>query len=504
MKKNRELHVGIMLNYITIAVGLISTLLFNPIIIRSLGQGEYGLYETVGSFVNYLAVLDLGFGTVVTRYTAKYEAEGKFEQRNEFLYTARRIYQYLSIAILLAGIVLYLFIDTIFGRSFTAEELKKAHTLFILVLATTVVSVYGQVYAGALNGLEKFILPRIIKLVKVVIGKVVCIAVVVLGAESIGYTVAMLLFELFGLIGNTVYARKYVRFQRTVVRIKEIKELLVYTSFLFLQAVAAQLYWQVDKLVLGAMIGTATVAIYSVSLNIHNIVQNMSTSIKDMLLPKATRNAFTDNSHEQLQQFMVKASRAILIVYGLALVELTVVGKEFISLWLGVEYQEAYILYVILAYSSIAPCMLSIGETVCRAMNKHQFLSYISIVAALINIILTILFVKYWGMVGAVVATAIGLIVANTIVPLLYYRKILKIRVFGYFSQSLNGILLVLCLVIVSGVLINTQVRDYSWLTLGIKIGFMAIVYLVGMMLFGFSSDERERVYTILRKARGR
>lgn len=72
-KSSKELYWGVTLSYLTTFVSLGVSLLLTPIIIRLLGQSDYGLYESIGSFVNYLAVLDLGFGAVVTRYTAKYQ-----------------------------------------------------------------------------------------------------------------------------------------------------------------------------------------------------------------------------------------------------------------------------------------------------------------------------------------------------------------------------------------------------------------------------------------------
>ena len=37
-------------------------LLYTPLLIRKLGQGEYGLYSLVYSIIGYLTILDLGFG----------------------------------------------------------------------------------------------------------------------------------------------------------------------------------------------------------------------------------------------------------------------------------------------------------------------------------------------------------------------------------------------------------------------------------------------------------
>ena len=59
----------------TIVVGLVYT----PIMLRLLGQSEYGLYSLMGSLVGYLSVLDMGLGNTIVRYTAKNRADGTAE-----------------------------------------------------------------------------------------------------------------------------------------------------------------------------------------------------------------------------------------------------------------------------------------------------------------------------------------------------------------------------------------------------------------------------------------
>lgn len=494
-----EFKLGLILNYIAIAIGLVSSLLLNPIIIQKLGQSEYGLYESIGSFVNNLAILDLGFSSVIVRFTAKYQSEGDLKRRDEFLYTARRIYQILAGIVLAIGSVMYFLIDVTYKNSFTAEELEKAHILFLFVLGTTALSVYSQIYIGALSGIEKFIIPRVIRIAKTIFGKVVCIAVIMIGADSVGYTAVLFAFEILGFLAYNFYAKKSVNFSKCKIRFSEVKELLVFTGFLFIQAIAARLYWTVDKLILGAMMGTTVVAVYSVAMNLHNIVENVSVSVRDVLLPKATRFAVTEGGKKEVQGFMTKAGRLVLMVYGLLFSGVLVLGKEFISLWIGEDYLGAYGIFVVLGATSLLPSILSIGETVCRAFNKHQFLSYAYLVGALINVVLTIVFVSWWKMYGAAIATGIGLIVVYTIVRLVYFKKIFDLHIFKYLKDTFSGILLSLIMTVAFGVIVTYFWTDYSWFSLVIQACLMGGVFAVTMFMFGLNKEEKNMFLNIMK-----
>ena len=63
--------VGVLLTYIAQGVQILSGLLYTPIMLRLLGQSEYGLYQLVASVVSYLSILSLGFGSSYMRFYSR-------------------------------------------------------------------------------------------------------------------------------------------------------------------------------------------------------------------------------------------------------------------------------------------------------------------------------------------------------------------------------------------------------------------------------------------------
>lgn len=70
---------GAILSYVNIIATIVVGLVYTPIMLRLLGQSEYGLYSLMGSLVGYLSVLDMGLGNTIVRYTAKNRADGTAE-----------------------------------------------------------------------------------------------------------------------------------------------------------------------------------------------------------------------------------------------------------------------------------------------------------------------------------------------------------------------------------------------------------------------------------------
>lgn len=492
-KSSKELYWGVTLSYLTTFVSLGISLLLTPIIIRLLGQSDYGLYETIGSFVNYLAVLDLGFGAVVTRYTAMYHQRGDFETRDRFLYTCRNVYIVLSAVVIFIGTVLFFFIDDAFRDSFSEQELQRAKVLFVIVLSTTSLSIFSQVYKGALNGVQLFIWPRIIQLIKAVLGKVASIAILYLGATSVGFTMVIFVFELVATVLLMVKTHTVVAFKKNKMPRKQLVEIFSFTGYLFVLAIVSQIYWQIDKLILGMFMGTISVAVYSAALNIENILRNVSASIKDVLIPKAATLVEQDISHTTLTtDFMVKSSRIIFMVYGLLLVGLSVLGKKFLFLWLGEDYVQAYPLLMILGYATLLPTLLIPGEELCKTFNKHGPLTIIYLSVSILNIVLTIFMVKSMGLYGAAISTAIGLLAGNVIISCIYYHRVLNVKIFRYIKKTIPTISLILSVVYACGSVVDKYLLyNDSWLYLICESVIMFTIFIVLMHYCGFSEYEK-------------
>src|SRR5690554_2676293 len=73
--KINQLKAGAALSYLSMGLGYIVSIAYTPIMLRLLGQSEYGLYNLVASVVAYLGVLNFGFGSAYMRYYSRYKVK---------------------------------------------------------------------------------------------------------------------------------------------------------------------------------------------------------------------------------------------------------------------------------------------------------------------------------------------------------------------------------------------------------------------------------------------
>src|SRR5262252_10933605 len=78
----------------------------SPIIVRSLGETQYGAWALLVAMVGYLGLLDLGVRSAVTRYVAQFHASGRHDSANLLYAAALRIFAIAGmVALLISAIV---------------------------------------------------------------------------------------------------------------------------------------------------------------------------------------------------------------------------------------------------------------------------------------------------------------------------------------------------------------------------------------------------------------
>ena len=90
-------------------------------------------------------------------------------------------------------------------------------------------------------------------------------------------------------------------------------------------------------------------------------------------------------------------------------------GKNFIFWWLGDGYTAAYDVGAVLMLLSIMPLSVKLAIEVQRAKNMHRFRSYLFFAVAMLNILLSLLFLVIMPKKYAIYACLLGTIISNII-----------------------------------------------------------------------------------------
>ena len=276
---------GTILSYLHIIITNSISLIYTPYMLRMLGQSEYGLYGTANSFISYLSVLSFGVGGAYIRFNARCRANNDREEEKRLNGMFLTIFSVLALFVLIGGLTFIAFAGKLVENTFTSEELLKLRIIMFILTMNMVVTFIFNVVMMALQAYERFVVIRCVLLAAGIINPIINIMALYAGGKAVTISFIAFIISLLTYIIFFVYAKKSIcmEFSFRGFRKDVMKELFVFSGFLFLNSITDQITFSTDNMVLSAVKGTSAVAVYSVGANFKAYFQNFSTSISILL-----------------------------------------------------------------------------------------------------------------------------------------------------------------------------------------------------------------------------
>lgn len=487
--------IGAIISYITIIISTAISLLYTPFMLKSLGQSEYGLFSLVNSVVAYFTIMDFGFGNAIIRFSAKFIANDDEKSESELLGMFFIIYSILAAIILLLGIVLAFNSNLIFSRSFTDEELRITKVLLLIATLNISLSFFFKIYNASIQAHQRFAFSKLTSLFKSILNPLLMVIILKFGYKSIGMIIGITILNLIFSLVEFVYFKLVLKIKITPTLKNKLllKEIVIYSFFIFLNLIVDKINWSTDQLILGIIVGTVGVSIYSVASNINSYYLTFSTAISGVFLPETTTMVAKEAPDEDFSNLFIKVGRIQYLILALILSGYIIYGRYFLNLWVGEEYKDAFWVGLFLIVPITIPLTQNIGITILQAKNLHKFRSLVYAGIAIVNVIISIPLTIYYGPIGSAIGTAISIIIGNIIIMNIYYYKKLHFDIISYWFNILK-ISLVLIIPILSSFIIIKYIPIHSWMTLGINIICYSVIYIISMWLIGMSTYEKDLI----------
>ena len=497
---------GSLLTYAYIGIGVVISLVYTPVMLNLMGQSEFGIYTIAFSVLCYLALLDFGLNSAYMRFYSGYahrkDDQGLAGLNSMYLVVLSAI----GIVALTAGIILAMNVGGVFANKLTSGELERLKGALIVAAATAAVFLPFGVFNSHIVANEKFIVSRLILILKLLLNPMLSLPLLLLGYASMGVVVAALIATLVGGFLSVLFCliKLKMKFSFTHMDFRVVKQLLIFSSFIFLNTVVNQINWNVGKLLLGIYKGTAVTAVFGLASTINLHYLTFSTAISNVYVPKVNQLVASNAPKEAIDRLFVRISRIQFLVVLSILAIFIAIGRPFILLfWGGKAYEGAYLMACILMISETIPLTQNLGIEIQRAMNKHQFRSILYMIIAFINLAVSIPLCIRLGGVGCAIGTATGQILGNTLIMNWYYQKELKVNILSYWKHVPGAIIprLALPLILCAGIFfadISTVPTFFGALII------MCATFAVSIYVFVLNRDEKATIGAWLAVGRNR
>lgn len=490
--KINQLKAGVILSYVGMIIQNLISIVYTPIMLRLLGQSEYGLYNLVYSVVSYLGLLSFGFGSAFIRYYSRYKVKNDEEGMARINGMFMTIFSIISLITLLVGSLLILNIQSIFKDGLSMGEINTAKILMILMVINIAISFPASVFDSNVTVNEKYIFQRIVSLLKSILNPFLTLPLLLMGYKSISLVMVTTILTIASLLVNMWYCFKKlkVRFIFNNFDFSLMNEMWIFSFYIFLNMIVDQINWSVDKFLLGMFKGTVGVAIYSIGAQINTYYLSFSSSISSVFIPKVHRIVSGTNDNKELTDIFTKVGRIQFIILSFILTGFIFFGEFFIKIWAGDGYNSAYYIALILIIPVTIPLIQNLGIEIQRAKSLHKFRSIIYFFIAIANVFISIPLCKIWGGVGAAIGTALSLIIGNGIIMNIYYHKKVGLNI-KYFWKEIFKFTKGLIIPIIFGIIMKhfIEIRNI-FMFIGLGVVYSSI-FILSVWFLGMNDYER-------------
>lgn len=488
-----QLKTGAFLSYVSIALNNVIGLLYIPFMLRMMGQTEYGLYSLVASVVAYLTILDFGFGNAIIRYTAKFRAEKKEQQQYEMFGMFVVLYSLIGLAALIIGLGICFHVDTLFGHTMDGSELRKVRIMMLLMSFNIAVTFPFSIFGSIITAYEDFVFQKIVNIARIILNPVVMCIMLLIGYRAVGMVVVTTLFNVATLLINWWYCkhRLHIRILFGKFDWFFLREVAVYSFWIFLNAIMDRIYWSSGQFVLGIYAGAKAIAVYAVAISLQNIYMSFSTAISGVFLPKVTAMVVQDGNEKAVSDLFIRTGRIQYTVMAFVLVGFILFGRDFIHLWAGAGYGEAYWITLLFFVPLTIPLIQNLGITILQARNQMQFRSVLYVVIAVLSLVLSVALARKYGGIGCAVSTALALVVGQVLIMNIYYFKKVGIDIPAFWKEI--GKMSVIPLIVGGiGMLLLRKITLDSLFLLAVGVVFFSVIYLPAFWFVSMNRYERE------------
>jgi O-antigen/teichoic acid export membrane protein len=294
-------------------INIVVQLVYTPLMLRLLGQSEYGLYTLVASIVSYLSLFSLSFTASYTRFYTKYkekkDREGEERLNGMFL----TIFLVMAVLALVCGMVLAQFPKQVFGSRLTINELDRAQVLMRILVVNIALTFLTGLLESIITAHECFVFQRIVVLVSAMMNPFICLPFLLMGHTSITIVVVTTIISVAKLVVDAGYClrRLHIRFRFDGFDVSLLKEIANFNFFILLSLLVDQVNWSVDKFILGHVSGTKAVAVYGVGAQINALFQLFATAISSVFVPRVNQIAAQNraDTNVRLTTLLTKVGR---------------------------------------------------------------------------------------------------------------------------------------------------------------------------------------------------
>lgn len=478
--------------YAGTGLSIVTGLVLVPLTIRSIGLVDFGLWALASGLVGSLGLLDAGLAPTLTKKAAESLA---LNDEDGLGRTASQVFAWYLIIGILAGCivcVLAVFAGKVFHVSPT--ELARFRVVLLIVAFQLALSFPLSTWGGIIAGLQDF---HFLGAAGMAINLVKLAVTIVLLKMGFGLT-SLIWLGLFatcaGGLANILWVKRRLPGLRMVVRRPSLfgsREMLRFSGAMFIWAITGRILLEAPRVLIAMFMPVSAVGIYEVGLRICNYSRSVLYPMFTFL--PAASDLSARNEEARLQQLYLVGTKYFLLAYAFVTGVVLLFGKQFIFLWLGGDFKQSVLVMFILVLGTLYQTQNMVAHVMLPGMGRVRAFTWVMAAYPLVNIGLSIVLLKRFGLIGVALGTTGSYFLLETIF-LFFITSILKVSIPRLLFTCHLPVLMILTPALLIGYYFSRVITANSWLSLIGGGAIFSLVFAIALLTYGLSRPEKQRI----------
>lgn len=496
-KKKSILNVAVSVGFKVIT--MLMVIFVKRLLIQTCGNEVNGLNALYLSIVGFLSVAELGVGGAITFCMYKPIVEGDNRKVSALYNLFKRVYIIIGCIILVAGLAISPFIQY-FAADYASLDINFSIT-FVLMLLSVVVTYYFGAKTALINAYKNNYITTAITSGGIVLQYVLQIVTLLVTGSFSGYLICRIVAALVQwLITEIITRRKYsaILSSREKVDAQTKKELTKNIKAMFMHKIGTLLVNTADSIIISVFVGVGVLGKYS---NYATIMTAMMEVIKLVFtsLTSVFGHLYVEKNKQTAQKYCDSFHLLNFIIGAIFFLGYYAVIDNLIAILFAENLVAARTIALVVTGNGFVQFMRSGVLAFKDATGAFYHDRWKPLAEGIVNIVLSILLVKWIGVAGVILATIItNLVICHVVEPYVLYKHAFGASPKRYYLRNYGMILGFFAMVMVLNLCMQrfenrwVELLVNGCISVGISGGVSLIVFLCSKNLRTFLSRKKQ------------
>lgn len=423
-------------------VAIAGSFVVTPVLIHGLGEALYGAWVLINAFTSQLRALDLGMSAGTLKFSAGALARGDWQRLRRIHSSSVAMFLLAaSVALLATGALAHLL-----PRAFP-EALAGQRAVILVLGAAVSLDLLLHPQVAGLRSRSYYFIPDFVELVAYSIFKLGL--VLYLARTGLSLQVLCLL-----ILGESVARNLAVSLSglalcpwtrhpgKSLVDRGMLRTLAAYGGGMFLINLGEIVRFQLDAAVIGYFLTAEAIAVYSIGVRLIHVAYQAIGVIGAVAVPRFS-GLHEGGDRQGYERLLGRANLVTDLAAAYFLVNIALLGLPFLRLWIGKPWvEEAFQVTLIMLPAYFVGLLSGPGVSLLVGAGKLRGLTTLTLVEAGCNLGLSVMLVRWLGLYGVCLGTAIPMAVFRGLVFPLVLRRHVEVPVGTYYRSHMKGVAL--------------------------------------------------------------